>query len=77
MEKYNLYVNNSPAGSLETDDIEAYMKESNYNKSKYKIDSTENEVFIYADILDVMKASYLQGNPHEEMITDVQGKELL
>ncbi|WP_214484808.1 hypothetical protein [Bacillus sp. SM2101] len=54
MKNYSIYVNGVKQGSIKTENIKQFV-EDNYADVSYKIDYEENEVFIRADILQVIR----------------------
>ncbi|MFO1442942.1 hypothetical protein KDN24_06890 [Bacillus sp. Bva_UNVM-123] len=57
MIEYDVYVNNVLNGSIKTLDIEQFIKENykHFKSLKYRIDYDEKEVYLFIDIMNIMK----------------------
>lgn len=54
METYKIFVNGNEQGSIKCDDIEEFISET-YPSVKYQFSHENKNVFLKADILDVMR----------------------
>lgn len=56
MNTYEVYANNHSNGTIKTENIKQFIEDNyKYKSLRYEINEEENEVYLYFDILDVMR----------------------